>query len=115
MSFGLQLRGIGIGARLAAGFGVIFASMAVEVVGGNFLQQRNTEQLTGELQDANQKEMLASSMQSAILEAAVAARNVGLQGDVAATQREEAKITEQKKNYAEAREQLVVMGLSEEE
>jgi methyl-accepting chemotaxis protein len=49
-------------------------------------------------------------MESAILEAAVAMRNIGLQADVAASQREQAKVKELQKSYEAARDQLVAMG-----
>ena len=111
----MKLRDNRIGTRLAVGFGVILAVMTAAVIGGNIIQQRNTDQLVRALQTASEKAELAAVMKGAILESAVAMRNIGIQADVAGTQREEAKVKEHKKRLDQALAALTAAGLSEAE
>jgi hypothetical protein len=98
----LDLRNIRIGTRFAAGFGIILAAMMVAIVGGNIAQQRNADRLLEQLRAASAKRELAAIMHTSILEAAVAMRNIGIQADVAGTQREEAKVKGLRERYDEA-------------
>jgi methyl-accepting chemotaxis protein len=111
----MNLRSVRIGARLAIGFALVLLLLASVVIGGNLTRERNMKQLTQGLQGATAKAALAQKMQSALLEGAMATRNIGLQADVAGTQAEEAKVKEQRKHYAQARDQLVAIGLSDTE
>jgi methyl-accepting chemotaxis protein len=111
----MKLRNNRIGTRLAVGFGVILAAMAAAVVGGNVIQQRNADQLVRALQTASEKSALAAAMKGAILESAIAMRNIGIQADVAGTQREEAKVKEHRKKLDQALAALTAAGLSDAE
>jgi methyl-accepting chemotaxis protein len=110
-----ELRSLGIGTRFAAGFGIILAAMMVAIVGGNIAQQRNADRLLEELRAASAKRELAATMHTSILEATVAMRNIGIQVDVAGTQREEAKVKELRARYDEALARITAAGLSGEE
>jgi methyl-accepting chemotaxis protein len=112
MSVVATLRRVRIGTRLASGFGIILVVLGSALVAGNYVQQQNAVGQVDALQAANDKVLLASAMKAATLEAAVAMRNIGLQSDVAGTQREEARVKEQKRKYLEARDRLVARGLN---
>jgi methyl-accepting chemotaxis protein len=111
----MNLRSVGIGARLGIGFALVLVLLASAVVGGNVARERSMAQLTAGLQGASAKAALAEKMKSALLEGAMATRNIGLQAEVAGTQAEEAKVKEQRKHYAQARDQLVAIGLGDAE
>ena len=111
----MNLRSVRIGARLGIGFALVLVLLGSVVIGGNLTRERSMKQLTQGLQDATAKAALAEKMQSALLEGAMATRNIGLQAEVSGTQAEEAKVKEQRKRYAQARDQLVAIGLSDTE
>jgi methyl-accepting chemotaxis protein len=100
-----------IGVRLGIGFAILLALLAVVVVGGNVMSDIAMRRLTSGQAAANAKGALAETMKSALLEAAVATRNIGLQSEVKAMSQEEDRVREQRKRYAEARDRLVAMGL----
>jgi methyl-accepting chemotaxis protein len=110
-----ELRNIRIGTRFAAGFGIILAAMMVAIVGGNVAQQRNADRLLEQLRAASAKRELAAVMHTSILEAAVAMRNIGIQADVAGTQREEERVKALRERYDEALEGITAAGLLDEE
>ena len=110
-----ELRNLRIGTRFAAGFGIILAAMMVAIVGGNIAQQRNSDRLLETLRAASAKRELAATMHTSILEAAVAMRNIGIQVDVAGTQREEEKVKALRERYGQALEGITAAGLLEEE
>ena len=109
------LRRVGIGPRLGVGFAAILLIMALGVVGGNVAYESRTKELGTAIRAANEKVVLASTMKGAILEGAVATRNIGLQSDVAATQREAELVKQHKAVYEKARERLVSLGADEAE
>jgi len=111
----MNLRSVRIGARLGIGFALVLVLLGSVVIGGNLTRERSMKQLTQGLQGAMAKAVLAENMQSALLEGAIATRNIGLQTEVAATQAEEGKVKEQRKHYAQARDQLVAIGLTDTE
>ncbi|MGH8810150.1 MAG: methyl-accepting chemotaxis protein, partial [Noviherbaspirillum sp.] len=102
----MNLRSLRIGARLGTGFGIILAILALVVVVGNVLTTQNKGRLVDGLELSNSKSTLAANMKSALLEGGVAMRNIGLQTDVAAMQKEELRTKAQNKRYAEARDKL---------
>jgi methyl-accepting chemotaxis protein len=85
------------------------------VVGGNVMSGRAMASLTSGQAAANTKGALAETMKSALLEGALAMRNMGLQSEVATMQAEEDKVKAQRKRYADARDKLVAMGLTDAE
>jgi methyl-accepting chemotaxis protein len=111
----MNLRSVRIGARLGIGFALVLALLGSVVIGGNLTRERSMKQLTQGLQGAMAKAALAEKMQSALLEGSMATRNIGLQAEVAGTQAEEAKVKEQRKRYAQARDQLTAIGLNDTE
>ena len=111
----MNLRSLRIGARLGASFGVILAILALMVILGNALTTRNKQRLIEGLEISNTKGVLATTMKSALLEGGVAMRNIGLQSDVGAMQKEEGRVKEQNKRYAEARDKLSALGLTDAE
>ena len=111
----MNLYKVRIGARLGMGFGIVLALLALAVVGGNLVSDRGMSRLMQGLDAAGAKEALTTAMKTASLEGAVATRNIGLQTEVAAMQREEAKVKEARKRYAGARDQLAALGLTDAE
>ncbi|HEX3097095.1 MAG TPA: methyl-accepting chemotaxis protein [Usitatibacter sp.] len=107
----MSLRSMAIGMRLGIGFAILLALLAVVVVGGNVMSDIAMRRLTSGQAAANAKGALAETMKSALLEAAVATRNIGLQSEVKAMSQEEDRVREQRKRYAEARDRLVATGL----
>lgn len=104
-----------IGPRLYFGFGVILAIVVIAVVVGNGLNAYNKERLIDGLMLSDQKRELAATMKSALLESGIAMRNIGLQSDVDAMQKEEASVKKFNKIYAEAGDQLLALGLTNAE
>ncbi|RJG00053.1 methyl-accepting chemotaxis protein [Noviherbaspirillum saxi] len=111
----MNLRNLRIGARLGVGFGVILAILVLSIVIGNVLTTNNKKKLIEGLEHSNIKGQLAVTMKSALLEGGVAMRNIGLQSDVGAMQKEESRAKAQNKRYAEARDKLSALGLTDEE
>ncbi|HEY0846476.1 MAG TPA: methyl-accepting chemotaxis protein [Noviherbaspirillum sp.] len=111
----MNLRSLRIGVRLGVSFGVILAILAVMILVGNALTTNNKKKLIEGLELSNNKSVLAATMKSALLEGGVAMRNIGLQSDVGAMQKEEGRVKEQNKRYAEARDKLSALGLTDAE
>ena len=111
----MDLRSLRIGTRLWAGFGIILAILALMVVVGNVLTTQNKQKLITGLELVRNKSTYAATMKSALLEGGVAMRNIGLQSDVAAMQKEEVRVREQNKRYASARDKLSALGLNDQE
>jgi methyl-accepting chemotaxis protein len=104
-----------IGVRLGIAFAILLGLLAVVVVGGNVMSDIAMRRLASGQAAANAKGALAQTMKSALLEAAVATRNIGLQSEVKAMSQEEDRVREHRKRYAEARDRLVDLGLAEGE
>jgi methyl-accepting chemotaxis protein len=109
----MKMRNIRIGARLAIGFGSLLALLAVVVLISNVLNAQNKRHLIDGMETAASKVLLANAMKSALLEGGIAIRNVGLQSDVAEMQKQEARVKAQNALYAQARDRLHKIGLSE--
>lgn len=97
------------------GFGLILLILAMMVVAGNVLTRANKQQLSAGLEMANSKLALAAAMKSALLEAGIAMRNIGLQNEVAAMQQEEQRVAEHTARYGAARDELLKLGLEDDE
>ena len=107
----MNLRGVPIGARLGGAFALVLALLAFVVVGGNIMSDVAMRKLAAGQVAANAKAALAETMKSALLEAAVAMRNIGLQTEVGEMSKEEDRVKEQRKRYAAARDKLAALGL----
>ncbi len=111
----MNLRGLRIGARLGLGFGAILAALVAVLVFGSFLSSNNREKLISGFGSANAKVTLATRMKGSLLESGISMRNIGLQSDVSAMQKDEADVKVKQKDYADARDKLSATGLSEGE
>src|SRR3954471_15283546 len=111
----MNLRSLRIGARLGIGFGIILTILIAVLVIATALSAKSRDALTSGLGAANAKVLLATKMKSTLLESGVAMRNIGLQSDVSAMQKEEGRIKIKQKEYGEARDKLVSAGLTSAE
>ncbi len=111
----MSLRGMRIGFRLGAGFGAILLTLVAVLVFGSFLSANNRDKLIVGVGGANAKVILAAKMKAAALESGIAMRNIGLQSDVAAMQKQQAVVKAKQKDYADARDKLSALGLSDTE
>lgn len=111
----MNLGNFRIGVRLGAGFAVILAVLVTTVLLTSFLSIRNKQNLMAGLEVTESKSSLAIVMKGAILEAGIATRNIGLQTEVLAMQKEEAGVKANRKKYAEAKEKMLNYKLSDEE
>ncbi|GAA4033126.1 methyl-accepting chemotaxis protein [Actimicrobium antarcticum] len=111
----MNLHNLRIGARLGIGFGITLAMLVLVIVAVGTISERNRDRMTTHLTATNTKANLAVAMKSALLEGAVAMRNVGLQSEVTAMQEEAERATQQRKRYVAARDKLTATGLSDSE
>jgi len=111
----MNLRNLKIGTRLAAGFGTLLALLAVVVLINIVLSNANRSRLTAGIAAANQKTVLVATMKSAQLQSGIAIRNIGLQSDVGAMQKEEQRIKELHTRYTGARDALLALSLGSAE
>lgn len=108
----MKLRDVKIGTRLGLGFGTILV-LVVCVLGAVALLTGHSRRIQSDgMQRANAKAVIANTMRGALMEGAIAMRNVGLQYSTPDMQREEAKAQAQRKRFQEAREQLAALGLT---
>ena len=108
----MNFRNLRIGTRLAAGFGTLLALLAVVVLINTVLSNSNRDRLTTGIEAANKKTVLVATMKSAQLQSGIAIRNIGLQSDVAAMQKEEQRIKQLQTGYDGARAALLALELS---
>ena len=111
----MSLRGMRIGYRLGIGFGAILLALVGVLVFGSMLSANNRDKLITGVGGANAKVILAAKMKAAALESGIAMRNSGLQSDVAAMQKQQAVVKVKQKDYADARDKLAALGLSDAE
>ena len=81
-----------IGARLGLAFGIVLSLMIAILVASSMVGTKNREQMMEGLNFTNSKAELANGMKNAMLEASVAIRNMRIQSEVAAMEKEEAKV-----------------------
>ncbi len=111
----MNFRSLRIGTRLAIGFGIILAMLIMVLAADNLISTRNREAMIAGLEVSNAKSSLAGTIKSALLEGGIAMRNIGLQSDVDAMKREEQKVKTLRGRFADARDKLVALGLTETE
>ncbi|MGZ5858469.1 MAG: MCP four helix bundle domain-containing protein, partial [Burkholderiaceae bacterium] len=104
-----------IGTRLGLGFGAILTILIIMVGTDIFLSSRNKARLIDNINSANTKILLATSMKSALLEGGIAMRNIGIQAEVTSMQKEDAKVKVLRARYAEMRNKLISTGLTDTE
>ena len=111
----MNLRNYRIGTRLKFGFGVILTILVITVILTIILTMNNKSKLMVGLEVANNKDVQASTMKSALLEIGVSMRNIGLLSDVSAMQKEEERIKANRKKYADSKEKLLTLDLLDAE
>ncbi|MGZ3237066.1 MAG: methyl-accepting chemotaxis protein, partial [Burkholderiaceae bacterium] len=111
----MNLRSMHIGTRLGLGFGAILTILIIMVGTDIFLSSRNKARLIDNINSANTKILLATSMKSALLEGGIAMRNIGIQAEVTSMQKEDAKVKVLRARYAEMRNKLISTGLTDTE
>ena len=103
----MKLANFRIGQRLWFSFGTVLLLLAASGLAGHFLHQAHKAELLAGLARSEQLRALGTEMRSAILEGGLAIRNIGLSGDVAAMQREEAVVARQQARFEAARQRLL--------
>ena len=98
-----------IGARLGLAFGIVLSLMIAILVASSMVGTKNREQMMEGLNFANSKAELANGMKSAMLEASIAIRNMRIQSEVAAMEKEEAKVNDRRKHYVALRDKLTAL------
>jgi diguanylate cyclase (GGDEF)-like protein len=111
----VRLRRFRMGPRLALGFGSILLILVTMAAANSFLNDRSKEKLINGLKIAEQKNQLAASMKSALLEGGISMRNIGIQSEVDGMQREHETAKSKRALYLQTRDQFVRMGLTETE
>ena len=111
----MNLRSFRIGTRLGIGFAIILAILITVLITGNVISARSQDHLVEGLGQADAKVRLATKMKGSLLEGGISMRNIGIQSDVSAMQKEEAKVKAKQKEYAETRDKLVASGLTDAE
>ncbi|MBP6765372.1 MAG: MCP four helix bundle domain-containing protein [Rubrivivax sp.] len=102
----MDLRDLHIGPRLGLGFGVILVAFVATVATGVISGNRQREALAHTLQHVAAQQALAADMREALLSSAVAMRNMGLQTEVDAVQKDEAQARLHRSAYLAARKKL---------
>jgi methyl-accepting chemotaxis protein len=111
----MNLRDFHVGPRLGLGFGVILLAAAAMVTGAllnNGVSRAALLETLGRV--ADQKD-LVGEMREALLNSAIAVRNMGLQTKVDAVQRDEAEAKKQRAHYLEVKSKLELTGLENQE
>ena len=111
----MNLRTFRIGTRLGLGFAIVLLMFLAMLSIGKVAGDNSRATLVAGIERANAKESLANTMRAALLEGSVAMCNIGVQQDVSAMQKEEAKVKRQQTRYELARDKLEALGLTEAE
>ncbi|MDQ9170879.1 methyl-accepting chemotaxis protein [Oxalobacteraceae bacterium R-40] len=111
----MNLRNVRIGMRLKLGFGGLLAILVGVIALASVLNSANKSKLVEGLERASTKILLASEMKASMLEGGIAMRNLGIQSEMTAMQKQEGIVEAQQKRYQEMRGKLMAMGLSPEE
>ncbi len=111
----MNLRDMKIGLRLGLGFGVILLAAALMLIGALISNSVSRSALLDTLERATAQQDLAEEMRRTLLASAVAVRNMGLQTEVDAVQRDEAEAKKQRSAYLAAKSKLEAAGLQAQE
>ena len=109
------LRGFRIGTRLILGFGSILAIVAITNFAETYLRDQSKEKLIAGLRVSEEKNRLAATMKSALLEGGIAMRNIGIQSEVAAMQKEYENAASYRALFIQSRDKFVNTGLTDAE
>jgi methyl-accepting chemotaxis protein len=108
-----KLSSLRIGMRLRIGFGTILALLVAALLTATVVSTNNRESLFQGFRTASAKVDLTTRMKAAQLEGVVAIRSIGLHSDTGAMNKEEERLKVQRKLFAEARDQLLAMGVTD--
>jgi len=108
-----KLSSLRIGVRLRVGFGTILALLVAALLTASVVSSSNRESLFQGFRTASAKVDLTTRMKAAQLEGVVAIRSIGLHTDTGAMNKEEERLKLQRKLFAEARDQLLAMGVTD--
>ena len=111
----MEFRSLRIGARLGIGFGITLGTLVLIMLSSNFLNGKNRDDLLSGLNNATAKVMLATKMKSTLLESGIAMRNIGIQSDVGAMEKQNVIVKTKQQEYSTARDGLSALGLSDSE
>jgi methyl-accepting chemotaxis protein len=111
----MNLRNMRIGVRMAFGFGIVLAIMVAIIIASSILGEKNRKDLIKGLGTANSKIIMATEMKSLLLGSGLSMRNIGLQTDVSAMQKEEEKVNKLRNEYLQVRNKFQATGLTSEE
>jgi methyl-accepting chemotaxis protein len=102
----MNLRHLNIGSRLGGGFGIILVAASAVLGGALFTASQTRAALAGTLQSADGRQAQAHAMKEALLNSAVAVRNMGLQTQLEAVQKDEASAKRYRAAYLDAKKSL---------
>ena len=102
-----------IAGRLRIGFGAILTLLVAVLVMDNVISSNNRDKLFDGFTTANAKVELTTMMKNAQLEGVVAIRSIGLHTDTGAMNKEQDRFKIQRRNFVEARDKLLAMGVSD--
>jgi methyl-accepting chemotaxis protein len=105
----MNLRDLNIGTRLGAGFALILLSCGLALGGSLWLHAEQRSRMLESMQASADAAGQATAMQLALLHSAVSVRNMGMQTEVAAKQRDQAEAEAQRAIYLKAGERLKAM------
>ncbi|RFB71171.1 MULTISPECIES: methyl-accepting chemotaxis protein [unclassified Herbaspirillum] len=108
----MKLGNVRIGTRLGIGFGLLLLILIVQIAIVAVISAGNSSRLNNDLATANARVLLASNMRTALLQAGISMRNIGLQTDLSAMQTEEDRYNVAQRRYREGRDKLLASGLA---
>ncbi len=111
----MSLHDLRMGARLGIGFGIILTILITVLTISSFISTQDREKLIEGLETTSTKEVLATTMKSALLEGGIEMRNIGLQSDIRAMQIGGDKVRAEHKRFMEANAKLQSIGLTNTE
>ncbi len=111
----MNLRDLRIGLRLGVGFGAILLAAAGMLIGTLVSVSASRSALITTLKLAGEQQDLAVEMRDAMLNSAISVRNMGLQTEVAAVQKDEAEAKRYRAAYQTAKAKLEAFGQTDQE
>ena len=105
----MNVRQLRVGARLGLSFAVVMLMLIVTLAASLLASSRLRTTLQHEIGSASAKERASGEMRAALFESAVAMRNVVLESEVAAFQKQADRARAMDKRYAQARDTFVAL------